>query len=51
MGWGEPREPSAQEMSEVLDEVRKILKEEDKPIVNIPRLLTRLQTVTNYKGA
>lgn len=40
-----------EEMAQILNEVRTILKEEDKGIVNVTRLLDRLQTVTNYKGA
>lgn len=37
------------EETKKLDEVRQILREEDRDIVNTARLLERLQKVTNYK--
>lgn len=46
MGWGEERRVSP---SEKLKTIKKILKEEDKGIVNVPRLLERLHDVINYK--
>lgn len=47
MAWGEQRKPT--EAEQTLKKVKKILKEEDKGIVNTPRLLERLQKALNYK--